>query len=166
VRPPPTLSSMKTGEIAISEPVLIAPVEPGVSLPNDPDAATARMYGSTVMRGQQRVGIYWETYGIAAGDTVGVSVRVEQHTVDAGFLKRIGFRLGIGHPAPQGVTIRWNEPQQSQVVASIAGRVPIQGRALTVDVSHVPPGDYTMTVSVFRARGDTVSASRAVWFRP
>jgi hypothetical protein len=166
VRPPPTLSAMKTGEIAVSEPVLIIPVEPGETLPNDPDAATARMYGTTVLRGQKRVGVYWETYGIAAGDTVSVAVRVEQHTVQASLLQRMGFRLGIGRPTPEGMTIRWNEPQQARVVASIAGRVPIQGRAVTLDISNVPPGDYTMTVSVSRARGDTVSASRAVWFRP
>ena len=74
ITPPAPLSALKPGEAAISEPVLISTAESS----NGADGALGQMLGSTVVRAQ-KIGVYWETYGYAAGDSVDVAVIITRH---------------------------------------------------------------------------------------
>jgi hypothetical protein len=162
VIPPPPLSTLRPGEIAISTPVIIQPAD-GPSPLLNADSLLMRMYGNVVFRApQQRLGLYWETYGIAPGDSVELSVRLERHEPPPGTLRRIGFRLGIGQRTDGGVTIGWKEPSASRLVIPVPGRVPIQGRTLTLEMSQVPAGDYAFIVTAKRG-GVEVSATREFW---
>ena len=69
VTPPAPLSALKPGETAISDPVLIATTDVRTA----PTRRSAQMLGSTACAAQ-KVGVYWETYGYAPGDSVDVAV--------------------------------------------------------------------------------------------
>src|SRR5205085_4704676 len=106
VKPPPPLSSMPRGDAAMSDPVILVVPANTNALPNDADAAIALMNGSTTLAaGTSSIGVYWETYGIAAGDSVEVTVSLR----------------GAGSP----VTSSWREPQPGHAVRTLAGAMPI-----------------------------------------
>jgi hypothetical protein len=149
VVPPPPLSAMRRGEVAVSEPVLVvAPV--GVTpLSNEPSEALPRMLGSTRLRGVQRLGLYWESYGFAPGETVDVEVRLERHD-RPGALRRVTTALRLMDPQNGVIVVRWREPQPGRAAQVIDGPVPIQARSLVLDVSRVPAGSYWLDVAVGR----------------
>jgi hypothetical protein len=139
VDPPPPLSAMRPGEIALSTPAFVAPPQPGENPATDARVALLRMLPNTTFNRGGRIGVYWESYGIATGDTVRMSVRV------------IGGR--------DTITIGWAEPSQERAVSTIAGPVPVQSRNVTVDLSTLSPGDYVVEVVATR-RNVTARNSR------
>ncbi len=153
--PPKPLTDMKVGDIDISRGTILRPVEAGAEPPSDPAAALADMAGSTTVR-VGRIGIYWETYGIGPGDTVDVSVSVSRPR-ERSTLGELGSLVGLGGPKTEGLTIAWREPSSDHNVTTIPGRIPIQGRELTLDLSHIEPGYWTLTVSVARPGKPAVS---------
>lgn len=157
--PPPPLSTLKPGEIAISQPVIIHPAGSGELPPSDPDLAIQRMYGTTRIR-STNVGVFWETYGLDAGDTADVSVSVRRVGVQPGLLRRLAGHLGFGDGTEPGIVVSWREPRPGETVTTIAGPVPIQGRNVNLGIGHLDPGDYVLTVSASRPGRKPVSASR------
>jgi hypothetical protein len=134
VKPPPPLSAMPRGDIGISDPVILEVPADVAELPNIADSAVALMRGSTrLAAGTASMGVYWETYGIAAGDSIEVSVAVQR-------------RGGGGSP----VITSWREPQPGQAVRTVSGTVPIQMRSLVLDISGLPVGPYALELSVRR----------------
>ena len=147
VKPPPPLSAMQRGEIAMSEPVILVLIPGAAALPNDADAAIALMNGSTTLAaGTSSLGVYWETYGIAAGDSVEISVALQPR--------------GGGAP----VSSSWREPQPGRPVRNVAGAVPIQMRSLILDVGSIPVGAYALELSVRRG-AQVVRSSRELTIR-
>lgn len=159
VTPPPTLEAMGRNEIAISDPVLVRPAPSGERPASDPRTAVNAMLGTTVLRDMDRVGVYWETYGIAAGDSVDVSVRIDR-IGSPGIFRRLGTALGVADRVDGSATIRWKEPQAIAATTTVDGMVPIQGRNVTIDLSRLVPDRYSVTVSVSRAGGQLVSSTR------
>ena len=94
------------------------------------------MYGSTAFR-SSRVGIYWETYGVAVGDTVDVAVSIDKPGNAPGLLRRLLGRVGMGDVSGGGVSVRWREPAEGRRVTTIAGPVPIQGRSITLGLGQL-----------------------------
>ena len=166
VVPPPPLSALGPGEIAISDPVLVRPPPGDVYPVDDPTRALSLMYGTLVYRNVERVGVYWETYGVNPGDSVELSIRIERHLPPPGVLRRIGFALGIGQRRDAGVGVAWREPRLGSQPSPIPGPVPIHGRNLTLDMSSLEPGDYSLTVTLARLRGTPVVATRPFWILP
>lgn len=147
-RPPPPLSSMPRGAVAMSDPVLLIVPANTTALPVVADAAIALMNGSTTLAaGANSIGVYWETYGIAAGDSIDVTVSLQS-------------RSG-GSP----VTSSWREPQAGRSVRTIAGEVPIQMRSLILDVGALPVGAYTLELSVRRQSGQLLRSAREITIR-
>jgi hypothetical protein len=147
VRPPPPLSEMQRGETAMSEPVILIIPANVTALPNLADSAVALMNGSTMLAaGTTSLGVYWETYGIAAGDSIEITVTVRP-------------RAG-GSP----VTSSWREPQPGRSVRTIPGAVPIQMRSLILDVGALPVGPYEVEIAVQRGNS-TIRSSRDVTIR-
>jgi hypothetical protein len=160
IDPPPTLAAMTPGEFAASRPVLLRPVPGGTDLPSDPDVILSRMFGSTQLENPTRVGVYWEIYGFAATDTVDVAIRVERLEDAPGLLRRVGIRLGIARQPDAGVTVGWREAGAGNAVWTMAGRIAIQGRARTVDISGLSAGSYNLVTTIQRANGSTATGSR------
>jgi hypothetical protein len=154
IMPPKPLSELKPGETAISDPVLISTPEPS----NGADAALGLMLGSTVVR-THKIGVYWETYGYAAGDSVDVAVIISRNEPLSKF-RRLGMKLRLAHDINGSVAVRWTEPQAGHDSWTIPARVPIQARAVGLDLSRLEPGNYRVQVLAGRAGGVPVTASR------
>lgn len=157
VEPPLPLETFKPGETAISDPIFI---EAHDGEPPGPDVALQYMLGSTVIRGA-KVGVYWETYGWTANDSVDVAVVVTRHE-KLSKIRRLGMFMHVAHDINGQVAVRWGEPQPGHSSWTIPGTVPIQARSVRLDLSRLEPGHYAVTVLV-GTHGSTVapiSASR------
>ena len=82
------------------------------------------MLGSTRVRGA-KVGVYWETYGYAAGDSVDVAVIISRHE-PISKVRRIGMFLRLAHDLNGQVAVRWGEPTPGHSSWTVPGVVPIQ----------------------------------------
>lgn len=158
IQPPTPLSVMARGDVAISAPILMQPARNGKLPDSDPTTALTHMLGTTRLRNMQRIGVYWETYGIPAGDSVDVAIRIERRNAPS-MLRRLGTVLHVVGTPSTAVTVRWHEPQPGFVSTALAGPEPIQARNVSVDLSRLVPDKYTVTVSVTRT-GQTASATR------
>ena len=155
VTPPKPLRGLIAGETAISAPVLLTI---GDGRPASPDAALRRMLGSTRVR-DRKIGVYWETYGYRADDSVDVSVVITR-TEPLSKLRKVGMLLRVAHNPNGSVAVRWGEPQAGHDSWTIPGVVPIQARSIDVDLSGIQPGRYTVQVIVGRRGAIPVSSSR------
>ncbi len=141
--PPAPLATLRHGEAAISDPVLIGADD---DAPPGPDRALQEMLGSTRVRGA-KVGVYWETYGYAAGDSVDVAVIISRHE-PVSKVRRIGMFLRLAHDLNGQVAVRWGEPTPGHSSWTVPGVVPIQARSIRLDLSRIEPGHYTVQVLV------------------
>jgi hypothetical protein len=148
--PPAPLATLRPGEAAISDPVLIAAED---AEPPGPDRALQEMLGSTRVHGA-KVGVYWETYGYAAGDSVDVAVVISRHE-PISKVRRIGMFLRLAHDLNGQVAVRWGEPTPGHSSWTVPGTVPIQARSIRLDLSRIEPGHYTVQVLVGK-HGSTV----------
>lgn len=156
VIPPAPLSALKPGETAISEPILLVADD---AQPSSPEDALGRMLGTTRVTGA-KMGVYWETYGFAPGDSVDVSVVISRHE-RLSKLRRIGMFLRVAQDINGSVAVRWSEPQAGHDSWAIPAVVPIQARSIKVDLSRLEAGHYSVEVLVGRRGALPVSASRA-----
>ncbi len=153
VVPPLPLSALKSGETAISDPVLLAADR---APPRGPEQALSKMLGSTRVRAD-KVGLYWETYGVAPGDSVEFAVVITRNE-SRSKLRRIGMFLRVAHDINGSVAVRWTEPQAGHDSWTIPGTVPIQAHSVHVDLSQLEPGHYNVQVRVGR-KGTLLPAS-------
>jgi len=93
--------------------------------------------------------VYWETYGYAAGDSIDVALIITR-TEKLSAFRRIGMKLRLAHDINGSVALRWSEPQLGRDSWMIPGKVPIQARAVGLDLAELEPGNYTVTVSAAR----------------
>jgi hypothetical protein len=160
IAPPPALSAMHAGDIAISDPVILRPPIGDAALPVETDALLARMVGSTRLARRARLGVYWETYGLAPTDSVEIAVWVERNTPQ-GILRRFGISLSVAVDLNTPVVQSWTESRLGRQAQVIAGAIPIVGRSIVLDASTLVPGDYWLDVVVRKAGGDPVRGRRA-----
>jgi hypothetical protein len=118
------------------------------------------MFGSTQLNNPEQIGVYWEAYGIAATDTADIAIRWERIEEAPGLLRRIGTQLGVALQPDAGVTIGWREAGRGDAFWNSAGRIPIQGRAVTVDISDLSAGAYNLSITIQRPNGSTATESR------
>ncbi|HYV97882.1 MAG TPA: hypothetical protein VE967_10540 [Gemmatimonadaceae bacterium] len=161
---PPALSAMKRGDADISEPVLLV-VPPDVTeLPNDADGAVGLMRGSTTLSaGTNAIGVYWETYGFSATDSVDVTVSVQRHSGNV--IGRVANAVGIGTDPNAQVSSSWKEPQPGHTARTIAGAVPIQMRSVILQLGTIPPGEYSLQIEVKKPGGASVTSRRSFTLR-
>ncbi|HEY9226470.1 MAG TPA: hypothetical protein VIP11_07490 [Gemmatimonadaceae bacterium] len=155
VVPPQPLSALKPGETAISEPVLLATDD---AAPPGPERALQKMLGTTRVRGP-KLGVYWETYGYAPGDSVDVAVVITRRE-QLSKMRKLGMFFRVAHDINGSVAVQWTEPQAGHDSWSIPGIVPIQARSIRADLSRLEPGRYSVEVRVNRKGVLPISASR------
>jgi hypothetical protein len=154
---PEPLSRLTPGSVAISDVALLVGDPRG--LPNEPAAALKRMYGTFVLDQPSRIGLYWETYGIAPTDSIEVSIRIE-NLDRPGTVRRIAQSLGLAARTERSIVYGWRDSRAIANTTLIPGRVPALGRTLQLDVSSLVPGHYRLTVTVNRPGETPVATSR------
>jgi hypothetical protein len=166
---PADLSVMRRGSIAISMPLLFdgsgeRPDDPGSTrsvrdVPQEADAAIARMLGSQRIGRLKQLGIFWETYNVATSDSLEVRVDIER----AGAVepwRRLANSLGIVDDARSATSVAWREFQAPTTMGSGRDAVPIRPRGIVMDVSTLKPGDYWVRVVVGRPNERPISSQR------
>lgn len=122
------------------------------SLPETLDAAAPMARGSHRVRAGERLGLFWEVYGVPAGaDTLVVSVTVERQG-RPGWLRRVAQRVGLageGNP----VQVRWRQESDGQ---------PVLARSLAIAVPDLKPGEYSLVLSVAPSGGGPAATARRV----
>jgi hypothetical protein len=155
VVPPTPLEMLLPGETAVSDPVLLAADD---AAPPGPDVALQHMLGTTRVRGP-KLGVYWETYGYAPGDSVDVAVVIARHET-LSTMRKIGMKLHVAHDINGSVAVRWTEPQAGHSSWTIPGVIPIQARSIRLDLSKIEPGHYSVQVLVGRKGAVPVVSTR------
>jgi hypothetical protein len=125
--------------ITLSDILLLAPADP---LPRSLPEVVPAARGSTRLRPGERVGMYWEMYGLPPG-TRAIDVSVT--------LNRDG-RNWLGRTTSP-VQLSWREEP---------GEGAVLGRSLLVTLPELPPGRYTLQVAVTPEGGRPATTLRAV----
>jgi hypothetical protein len=124
--------------------------DPADSLPADLPAALARVHAGGIRTGE-RIGLYWEAYGLAAGTDVPTAVSVAAgHT---SWLRRLAAAIGLASRAGR-VRLEWHEVTQPP-----RGSV---SRALVIDLAGLAAGRYQVDVTLSPPGRAPVAASRVL----
>lgn len=135
------------GRVALSSLLFYAPDS---GTPASVEEALPRVLGEARSPADRRVGVLWETYGLAAaGEPVSVTLTVER--VGIGWAERAAQRVGLKSRA-RPLDVRWIEsPDRRSGVAF---------RALAVDLSHMAAGRYLVRLTVTARDGARAVSAR------
>jgi hypothetical protein len=148
VMPPPPLSALAPGDLAVSDPVLLRTAPLGAALPNDAESALRLMATSHIIGASGQLGVYWETYGFQPDDSVEVAVWIERYT-SQGIARRFGIAMRIATDLNTPVSMSWREPQPGHSASAfVDGGISVIGRSVILDASRLAPGDYRLEVAV------------------
>lgn len=138
------------GRLALSDIVLHRPLDaPPVS--TTLDSIIGRILPSIIIAGD-RVGVFWETYGVAAGgEMLDVALTIER--MDAPWLRRAAARLRMADPITP-VQIRW------KAAPPMSGEAAAQ--TVSVNVANLARGEYRLRIRVEGSDGAHATAERGV----
>ncbi len=158
------LAALAPGAVALSVPLLAA-APPGASLAPDPAAAFAAMLPTdTIARGPP-LDLYWETYGVAATDTVQHAILIQRVTPQS-VERRLAIRLGMTADRNTPVAVVWAEAGLGSGAVLIPdGPVPVAGRTMRLATTGLPSGTYRLEVAVLRAGDPPVRVDRRLVVR-
>jgi hypothetical protein len=143
---PPTLSP-SAGAVALSGILLF---EPADTLPAGLANALTRPHVGGVARGE-RIGLYWEAYGLAPGEDIATAVTVTPERNS--WLRRVAATLRLA-PRKGSVRVEWREGARLE-----QGRAP---RALVLDLAGLAAGRYRIDIAVSAAGRAEATTSRRV----
>lgn len=111
----------------------------GDSLPESRADAIALARGSLKVRPGERVGVYWELYGLALRLPEPLEVSLRLVDADAGWLRRMAERIGLLQEV-QPIRLVWGDA---------AGADEIIHRSLAVRIPpDISPGSYTLELTI------------------
>lgn len=158
ITPPPTLAQMSAKDRAISDVVLLVPAGGSDALPSTTEGALALMAPTDTVRRGSSIGLYWESYGYASGDTVTIEVRI-QRTSGQSALRALGRAVGVAGSLNDPVFLRWTESDAAGAGRMVLdGPVVIVGRTVRMNTTRLSAGDYTIEVAM-QGRGDAATRS-------
>ena len=128
----------------------------GDGAPESLDAALAAAIPGDTMSRSRKIGIYWETYGVAeSGESFDVGVTVER--IDRSWIRGAKQLLRLAAP-DNPLRLRWNDARPATPDAALS-------RAISLDLTNQSPGKYRITVGLVRANGTVVSSAREIELR-
>jgi hypothetical protein len=163
--PAAPLSTLRPGEIALSDIALLRRLtEERVRTPND-SLLDALIPGTVLTPSQRGITLYWESYGTTPEDSAILTVRVASED-RPGLVQRLGVATGLVTDPSRAVTIRWRDAEARGGTATLRGPVPVQMRALTLDLAALRAGRYTIEVLMTLRDGRSAVSRAAVELRP
>lgn len=141
------LQPLVPGVLAASD-LLLFDAE-GDGLPETREGVVDRARTSERVRPGERVGVYWELYGLLPGRVEALEVSLRLVDADAGWLRRMAERVGVVREE-QPIRIVWGEAAASR---------PVLQRSLALEVpADLRPGSYSLELTVSSpGRGPLVS---------
>jgi hypothetical protein len=144
------------GACALSEPILLdAKVLNGA----DSEKLQHGMLSDLAFRRPEKIGLLWESYGVRAGDSVTLAVRVTG-VQDRGGLARAAQSLGIVGQQEVAIAVSWKEPTPARRVQAIPAMVPTLRRDLMLDIASLRSGTYAVQVTMTAAGCEATSPAR------
>ncbi|MEO7362814.1 MAG: hypothetical protein ABI120_20955 [Gemmatimonadaceae bacterium] len=147
LRPPPTLRDMKSGELALSDPVFLRLPNRTMTPPVDEVSVLRYMAGGLSFPKSEILALYWESYGFAPGDTVQIELRIRRDD-NVSVARRVGSMVGVASALRDSVSIRWTEPDGRHTAVPISGLIPAVGRTVALDVNALAPGTYVAIIEM------------------
>ncbi len=144
--------------LGVSAPALLQLPVSGDLPQTAPDIAPLLRSGTT-LRDVTHIGLYWETYGAEAIESVETELHVERLST-RGIFERITVALGGSERPMEGTRIRWREADAGTRLDDTGSGNNVYGRALAVNIDALQPGDYAVTVTLRAADGRQGSAYR------
>jgi hypothetical protein len=123
------------------------------ALPVSLDAAAPRARGSTRVWSSERLGVYWELYP-GPGRPHEVSIAVALKDERRGFWRKLGSTLNLAGDNTDSVALEWSE--------SIPVGTFVYPRSLEVSLPELPPGEYTLELTVRFADSSRAVANRVI----
>jgi hypothetical protein len=111
------------------------------------DSALARAIPGDTATRNHPVGLFWETYGIADGASLDITVSVER--LDHSWIRSARQKLRLT-PVDTPIRMKWNEAR------------PSTGRAVSLDLANLDGGRYRVTLTVTQPDGKSTSSTREV----
>jgi hypothetical protein len=129
--------------------------DPPDSLPGELSAVLPHVLGTTRVRADRKLGLFWELYGLtSAAQPVSASLAITPRGV--GWLRRTAESLGFASRTTT-VSLHWEE-----VPATRAEDAAVVSRALTVDLSALSPGRYRIALTVTAPGQEPATATREI----
>jgi hypothetical protein len=140
---------VKLSGLALFDPASLARPD---SMPANLDAFLATARTSATVSRAERLGLYWEVYGVNAIDD-DVFLQVDVVRDGQSWLRRAGERIGVvGKDG--GIRMTWRE----------ASRDPgsVIGRSVVIDMANLDPGRYRVELRLWLAGESPTTASRII----
>jgi hypothetical protein len=133
--------------LAVSDLLLLRAPEP---LPDSLAPAVENARGSVRVRAGERVGIYWEIYGLRADRPESLSMSLRLLEEQGGWLRRLGRRIGLlSDDVP--IRLRWQEQAEPD---------PVVGRSVSIEIPPLAPGSYTLELAIRRNGREELTSRR------
>jgi hypothetical protein len=139
--------------LQVSDVALYQLSDSAVVLPQTLEEMLPRMLPRTRLVEQTKVGLFWEMYGLAQGERCAFALSARSLD-NKGVPREATRRLFGGTTNPMPMYLQWED-------APALG-LPIEGRALTVDLSTLEPGRYRLILSASVPGQAPVNAERDI----
>ena len=163
IDPPEPLDSLRSGTLAMSDPVFFAPSTTD-ALPASVDSMLPSMLGTTTITRGERVGVFWETYGVTETDSVTFSITASA-TSARSFMRRLASALKLSREGVTNVGMSWVDPRTRDRWQEFRRAVAILPRSLVLDLGSLPKGAYAIEVQVAVNGRAPVRAARTLDIR-
>jgi len=145
------LAPLLGGRIGVSDLLLVDAAAPDAGASATLEGVLPYLHASPRV-GAGRLGLYWETYGLAAsGEPLEIAVSLERIRVPR--LRRAAERLGLATRA-QPVRVQWREQPD--------GATGIAARYVVIGLSELASGAYRIRLTVHAGDGPAASAERVI----